>query len=222
MTIEVMNKYDLILYDLDGTVWDSIPLIMKCFKLAYLDVLGRCDRSDEDLKSYIGRPLPDTFAMHEPKTSEALLEAYLAHNSKLLENDEIPMFDGVLTELHRIKELGIRQGFVTSKRTVSAGTTLRLKGLDDFFDVCICKEDTKNHKPRPDPIISAAQKAKITDMSRVIYIGDALVDALCAKNAGTDFALVEWSQMDKEKIIAAAPSGSRIISRFTDVLDYDA
>ncbi len=86
-----MNKYGLILYDLDGTVWDSIPLIMKCFKLAYLDVLGRCDRSDEDLKSYIGRPLPDTFAMHDPKTSEALLKAYLAHNSVLLENDEISL-----------------------------------------------------------------------------------------------------------------------------------
>lgn len=217
-----MNKYGLILYDLDGTVWDSIPLIMKCFKLAYLDVLGRCDRSDEDLKSYIGRPLPDTFAMHDPKTSEALLKAYLAHNSVLLENDEIPLFDGVISELHKIRDLGIPQGFVTSKRTVSAGTTLRLKGLDNFFDVGICKEDTESHKPNPDPIITAAKAVNITDMSWVIYIGDALVDALCAKNAGTDFALVEWSQMDKEKIIAAAPSGSRIISRFTDVLDYDA
>lgn len=217
-----MNKYGLILYDLDGTVWDSIPLIMKCFKLAYLDVLGRCDRSDEDLKSYIGRPLPDTFAMHDPKTSEALLKAYLAHNSVLLENDEIPLFDGVISELHKIRDLGIPQGFVTSKRTVSAGTTLRLKGLDNFFDVGICKEDTESHKPNPDPIITAAKAVNITDMSRIIYIGDALVDALCAKNAGTDFALVEWSQMNKEKIIAAAPSGSRIISRFTDVLDYDA
>ena len=214
-----MNKYDLILYDLDGTIWDSIPLIMKCFKLAYLDVFGRCDRSDKDLKSYIGRPLPDTFAMHDAKTSEALLEAYLAHNSVLLENDEIPLFDGVISELRKIRDLGIPQGFVTSKRTLSAGITLRLKGLDNFFDVGICKEDTENHKPLPDPIITAAKRVQITDMSRVIYIGDALVDAICAKNACVDFALVEWSQMDKEKIIAAAPSGSRIISRFSEVLN---
>lgn len=214
-----MNKYDLILYDLDGTIWDSIPLIMKCFKLAYLDVFGRCDRSEEDLKSYIGRPLPDTFAMHDAKTSEVLLEAYLAHNSVLLENDEIPLFDGVISELRKIRDLGIPQGFVTSKRTLSAGITLRLKGLDNFFDVGICKEDTENHKPLPDPIIAAAKRIQITDMSRVIYIGDALVDAICAKNACVDFALVEWSQMDKEKIIAAAPSGSRIISRFSEVLN---
>ncbi len=214
-----MNKYDLILYDLDGTIWDSIPLIMKCFKLAYLDVFGRCDRSEEDLKSYIGRPLPDTFAMHDAKTSEVLLEAYLAHNSVLLENDEIPLFDGVISELRKIRDLGIPQGFVTSKRTLSAGITLRLKGLDNFFDVGICKEDTENHKPLPDPIITAAKRVQITDMSRVIYIGDALVDAICARNACVDFALVEWSQMDKEKIIAAAPSGSRIISRFSEVLN---
>jgi pyrophosphatase PpaX len=217
-----MNKYGLILYDLDGTIWDSIPLIMKCFKLAYLDVLGRCDRSDEDLKSYIGRPLTDTFAMHDPKTSEALLGAYLTHNSVLLKNDEIPLFDGVISELHKIRDLGIPQGFVTSKRTLSAGITLHLKGLDNFFDVGICKEDTENHKPHPDPIISAAKRVKITDMSRVIYIGDALVDAICAKNAGTDFALVEWSQMDKDKIMAAAPPTSRIISKFSEILNYDA
>ena len=96
--------------------------------------------------------------------------------------------------------------------------TLKHKGLDDFFDVCICKEDTVNHKPNPDPLITAAKKAGITDMSRVIYIGDAAVDAMCAKNAGADFALVEWSQMNKDEIIAAAPSGSRIIRKFSDVL----
>ena len=56
-------------------------------------------------------------------------------------------------------------------------------------------------------------------MSRVIYIGDALVDALCAKNAGADFALVNWSQMDKEAIVSAAPKGSRIINRFSEVLE---
>lgn len=213
-----MNKYDLILYDLDGTVWDSIPLILKCFKLAYVDVFGRCDRTDEDLKSYIGRPLGDTFAMHDTATAEALLESYLSHNCVLLENDEIPLFDGVLAQLYKIKELGLPQGFVTSKRTVSAQTTLRLKGLDDFFDICVFKEDTDKHKPDPEPLITAANKAGIHDMRRVIYIGDALPDALCAKNAGADFALVEWSQMDKDGIIAAAPPGSRIISRFSDVL----
>ena len=214
-----MNTYDLILYDLDGTVWDSVPLIVKCFKQAYMDVLGSCERSDDDLKSYIGRPLSDTFSIHDDKTAADLLNAYLTVNQKLLENGEIPLFDGVMEELEKIRNIGVAQGFVTSKRTVSAGITLRLTGLDGFFDVCVFNEDTVNHKPDPEPIIHAASSLGITDMSRVIYIGDALVDALCAKNAGADFALVNWSQMDKEAIVSAAPKGSRIINRFSEVLE---
>ena len=213
-----MNDYDLILYDLDGTVWDSIPLILKCFKLAYMDVFGRCDRTDEDLKSYIGRPLGETFEMHDDATARALLDSYLSHNRILLANDEIDLFEGVMDELNRIKSLGISQGIVTSKRFESAQVTLRLKGLDDFFDVCIYKEDTDRHKPFPEPLIAAAEKIGITDMQRVIYIGDALADAQCAGNAGAGFALVAWSSMDKEKIMDAAPSGSRIISKFSDVV----
>lgn len=213
-----MNKYDLILYDLDGTIWDSIPMIMKCFKMAYMDVFGRCDRTDADLLSYIGRPLQETFEMHDEETSKALLDAYLSHNEIYLNEDEIPLFDGVMDELNKIRSLGIPQGFATSKRTYSAGITLAHKGLTDFFDVCVCKEQTENHKPDPAPLLYGAKALNITDMSRVIYIGDAVVDAKCAKNAGADFALVAWSKMDKDAIMEAAPEGSRIITKFSEVL----
>ncbi|MCR5688568.1 MAG: HAD family hydrolase [Lachnospiraceae bacterium] len=212
-------RYDLILYDLDGTIWDSIPTIMECFRHAYTEVLGTCERTDEDLMSYIGRPLVETFARHDEETARALLSSYLELNGKLLERDEIDLFDGVSEELNKIKDMGIPQGVVTSKRIVSAGVTLRHKHLDDFFDLYICKEDTDRHKPDPEPLLVAAKRLGITDMNRIIYIGDAVPDALCAKNAGCDFALVEWSQMDHAAVMAAAPAGSRIISRFTDVLE---
>ena len=70
-----MSKYDLVLYDLDGTLWDSIPLIMECFRKAYDAVLGGTGRTDEDLMSYIGRPLGDTFAQHDDETKERLVNA---------------------------------------------------------------------------------------------------------------------------------------------------
>jgi pyrophosphatase PpaX len=213
-----MNNYNLILYDLDGTIWDSVPLIVRCFKYAYMEVFGHCDRSDEDLKSYIGRSLGETFAMHDKQTAQDLLDSYLSFNRKCLEKDEIPLFDGVLDELQKIKSLGIPQGCVTSKRSESALTTLRLKKLEDFFDIYVFKEATDRHKPCAEPLIFAANKLGITDMSRVIYIGDALPDAQCAANAGADFALVEWSEMDREAVLAAAPAGSRVIRKFSDVL----
>ena len=213
-----MSRHELILYDLDGTVWDSIPLIMSCFKHAYEEVMGRCDRSDEDLMSYIGRPLPDTFAMHDDETKQKLLDSYLVYNHELLDQDAISMFPGVEDSLKRIKKSGVKQGVVTSKRHRAADVTLKFKGLFGFFDVYVCKEDTEHHKPEAEPLLFAAGKLGISDMSKVIYVGDAMPDALCAKNAGADFALVSWSQMDKEAIMKAAPEGSVLIDSLDELI----
>lgn len=213
-----MTDIDLILYDLDGTIWDSIPLIMDCFKHAYIEVLGECPRTDEDLMSYIGRPLQDTFAMHDDETKQKLLDSYLVYNHMLLDQDAIPMFPGIIDDLNAIKNTGMKQGVVTSKRHRAADVTLKFKGLFDFFDVCICKEDTEKHKPDGEPLIVASSKAGITDMSRVIYVGDALPDALCAKNAGAKFALVEWTRMDKDEILRQSPAGSKVISNLRELV----
>ena len=213
-----MTDIDLILYDLDGTIWDSIPLIMDCFKHAYIEVLGECPRTDEDLMSYIGRPLPDTFAMHDDETKQKLLDSYLVYNHMLLDQDAIPMFPGIIDDLNVIKNTGMKQGVVTSKRHRAADVTLKFKGLFDFFDVCICKEDTEKHKPDGEPLIVASNKVGITDMSRVIYVGDALPDALCAKNAGAKFALVDWTRMDKDEILRQSPAGSKVISNLREIV----
>lgn len=213
-----MNDIDLILYDLDGTIWDSIPLIMDCFKHAYNEVFGECTRTDEDLMSYIGRPLQDTFAMHDDETKQKLLDSYLVYNHMLLDQDAIPMFPGVIDDLKAIKSTGVKQGVVTSKRHRAADVTLKFKGLFDFFDVYICKEDTEKHKPDGEPLVVAARQAGIEDMSRVIYVGDALPDALCAKNAGAKFALVEWTRMDKDEILRQSPAGSKVISNLRELV----
>ncbi len=215
-----MNDYDIIIYDLDGTIWDSIPVIMQSFKHAYDEVFGYCPRSDEDLMSYIGRPLTDTFAIHDEETSRKLLDSYLTYNHMLLGKDSIPMFPGVKEDLFMLKKKGIRQGVVTSKRHEAADVTLKFKGLWDFFDVYLCKEDTVRHKPDGEPLIIAAEKAGISDMSRVLYVGDAMPDALCAKNAGAGFALVAWSSMDKEAIMKAAPEGSFVIDSIANILEH--
>ena len=213
-----MKDIDLILYDLDGTIWDSIPLIMDCFKHAYIEVLGECPRTDEDLMSYIGRPLQDTFAMHDDETKQKLLDSYLVYNHMLLDQDAIPMFPGVIDDLKAIKSTGMKQGVVTSKRHRAADVTLKFKGLFDFFDVYICKEDTQKHKPDGEPLVVASNNVGITDMSRVIYVGDALPDALCAKNAGAKFALVEWTRMDKDDILRQSPAGSKVISNLRELV----
>ena len=200
-----MSKYDLVLYDLDGTLWDSIPLIMECFKKAYEVVLGGTDRTDDDLQSYIGRPLGDTFAMHDDETKEKLVTAYLEYNCARLKENAVPIFPGVYDFLTEIKSSGMKQGIVTSKRESSAMITIDLLELGGYFDIKVFREATERAKPHGDPLVEAARRAGITDMSRVLYVGDAVPDILSARDCGADFALVGWTKMPKDELEALNP-----------------
>ena len=200
-----MSKYDLVLYDLDGTLWDSIPLIMECFHKAYEVVLGGTDRTDEDLMSYIGRPLADTFESHDEDTRKRLVDAYIEYNHKRLGENAIPIFPGIYDMLSKIKSLGISQGVVTSKREYPAMLTINFLDLDGYFDTKVFREATDRAKPHGDPLVYAAKTMEITDMSRVLYVGDAVPDLLSARDAGADFALVGWTKMNREELEGLKP-----------------
>ena len=199
------KKTDLVLYDLDGTIQDSVPLIVESYHKAYEMVLGECTRSDADLMSYIGRPLTDSLKMHDKETAEKLTEAYLAYNKMRMLEGAIALFPGVKEDLAKIGKLGYRQGIVTAKRRDSAMITIEMLGIAKYFDVMIFSEDTKRSKPHSDPLIEAAKRLGVKDMRRVLYVGDAVSDLLCARDCGASFALVEWTMMPKDELLSLKP-----------------
>lgn len=200
-----MSKYDLVLYDLDGTLWDSVPLIVESLRKSYDIVLGGTDRADSDLMSYIGKPLGEVYAMHDDVTKERLIREYLDYNCAKLEENAVPIFPGVYDFLAKIRTSGVRQGIVTSKRESSAMITIDLLELGGYFDTMVFREATERAKPHGDPLIEAARRLGITDMTRVLYVGDAEPDLLSARDAGADFALVGWTRMDKEALKCLGP-----------------
>lgn len=197
---KMTNRFDAVLYDLDGTLIDSVPIIVLSAVRAYERICGRCDRTEEDIKSYIGRPLREMFLKHGEDMAGKLIDAYLDINMKMLRDDKAELFPHVREDLLYLKSLGIRQGIMTSKKRDSVSVTLGLKGIEELFDTIVCFDDTSEHKPSPVPLITAAKRLGISDMSRVLYVGDAVPDAECARNAGAGFALVSWSEMNIESI----------------------
>ena len=176
------KKIDVILYDLDGTIQDSVPLIVESFQKAYEIVLGECTRSEADLKSYIGRPLRDSFERHDRETADRLTEAYLEY---------------------------------TAKRRSSAMVTIEHLDIAKYFDTMVFGEDTVRSKPYGDPIVEGAKRLGITDMSRVLYVGDAKSDLLSAKDCGASFALVDWTMMPKDEIGKLGPD--HVISSLDEI-----
>ena len=74
-------------------------------------------------------------------------------------------------------------------------------GIDSYFDLVICADDTIKHKPSKEPMekyieLSGAKKEE------VIYIGDSIYDMKCSEGAGVDFGLALWGANDSEKIKA--------------------
>ena len=199
------NRFDLVLYDLDGTIQDSVPLIVESFRKAYEIVLGECTRTDADLMSYIGRPLRDSFESHDEETADRLVEVYLEYNGKRMREGVIQLFPGIRESLELIKGKGITQGIVTAKRRDSAMVTIDLLDIGNYFEVMVFSEDTKRSKPFGDPLIEAAGRLGVTDMSRVLYVGDARSDLLCARDCGASFALVDWTLMPKDELKSLGP-----------------
>ena len=83
--------------------------------------------------------------------------------------------------------------------------TINFLDLDGFFDTKVFRENTERAKPHGDPLIEAAKRLGITDMSRVLYVGDAVPDILSARDAGADFALVGWTKMSREELDSIGP-----------------
>ena len=106
------------LFDLDGTLVDSVPLIVASYQHALTTVLGR-PGDEAVVRSWIGRPLIDAFVEVSPERAQELFDCYsawnLAHTAESLR-----AFPGVAELLTDLVADGVRVGVATSKRRSSA------------------------------------------------------------------------------------------------------
>ena len=196
-------QYDVVLYDLDGTLVDTVPVIVESFQRAFLEIVGHTE-DEVFILSTIGLPLEYAFAGYDLPVQESLTEVYRRENAKLL-GVSVHVFEGVMEGLALLNAMGVRQGVVTSKKRDTALISIKQFEMDPFFEVIISGEDTKIHKPNPEPLLYALQKMGISDFSRVLYVGDSIHDLSCACSAGVDAAAVNWTYMPKSELAAEKP-----------------
>ncbi|GAF65635.1 pyrophosphatase PpaX [Bacillus sp. TS-2] len=194
---------DTILFDLDGTLINTNELIIESF-LYTLEQYKPGEYKREDVISFIGPPLVDSFQQVEPSKVDEMVQTYRAYNHK--HHDQlVTEYEGVYEALEKLSKEGYKLAVVTTKIKDTAFMGLKLTGLDAFFDVVVGLDDVSKSKPDPEPLDLALEKLG-SSRERAMMVGDSQYDVLAGKNAGIPTAAVAWSIKGEDFIRSLEPT----------------
>jgi len=198
---ERVGAVEVLLFDLDGTLIDTIEMIMASARYATATVLGEA-LPDEVLMHNIGVPLVAQMEEYAPGRSAELLAVYREHNARV-HDEMIREFPGVEEALRELSERGYRMGIVTSKSRPVAQRGLDHFRLGELFEVLVGYEDTEIHKPDPCPVLEAASRLGVS-AGRCLYCGDSPHDMAAGIAAGALTAAAKWGPF-AERVLEPGP-----------------
>ena len=199
-----MRRYRTLLFDLDGTLIDSVGLIVESYHHT-MSVHGLDPRPDEFWTRSIGIPLREQLAPFATRTAtvDALVATYRAYN--LAHHDRrVAAFPGVAEAVHRVRASGCRLGLVTSKNREGSLRGLRVAGLVDAFELIVSADDVTRPKPHPEPVLRALDGLGAT-AGESVYVGDSLHDMESGRAAGVATAAVVWGAFPRAALAPARP-----------------
>lgn len=205
-----------ILFDLDGTLADSIDLILSCYRYTMRVHLG-AEPPDDRWLATLGRPLRDqirAFARSDEEAA-AMMATYQGYQRRVHDGMVRP-YPGVREVIARLSEAATPLAVVTSKRREVALRTLRCCGLDGYFPVVISADDVTNGKPDPEPVTAALTALGSPAAGTVLFVGDSPFDVMAGRAAGVLTGAALWGAFPRDELGAAAPD--YLLERVDDVL----
>lgn len=197
------NRYDTILFDLDGTLLNTRELINRSFVHTFEHFRPEITLTDEELDSFFGPSLRQTFSRYSDDAAEIeeMVKYYREYNVSM--HDElVTAFPGAKSLIRNLAHKGYKVGVVSSKKTDLVEHGLALFGMLDHIRVVIGEEDVTAPKPDPEGILKAME---LLHSKKALYVGDGVGDIEAGKNAKIDTIGVLYSDR-KDKIIAAEPT----------------
>lgn len=198
-------KYDVILFDLDGTVADSGLGVTNSVKYA-LEKFGIESGSREELNRFVGPPLTEsfmTFCGFDYEKSLLGIEYYREYY-KETGIFECSLYDGIKELLVQLKSRGIKLVLATSKPELFAHRVLDFLGVHACFDfIAGASMDEKTRTTKTQVIDYALKMAEINDTSRVLMVGDRKFDVNGAKEFNIKTVGVTFGYGTREELLEA-------------------
>lgn len=206
-----------VLFDLDGTLADTVDLILRSYRHTMVVHLGEAP-PDARFLDTIGMPLPvqlRAFARDE-QHFEAMRQTYVTFQ-RTIHDELVRPFPGARSVVEGLRERDVRVGIVTSKAAGIARRTLEVCGLWDLMEVVVGGDQVERGKPDPEPVHRAMEGLGVApEPERVLFVGDTPHDLRAGRAAGTKTAAVGWGPLDRRVLRAESPDF--FLDRMEDLL----
>lgn len=213
---ERLSGLKAVLFDLDGTLINTVSLILSSFRHATAQVLGEA-LPDEELMRNVGVPLIKQMREFDEERADELLRVYREHNS-LHHDDMVAEYPGTEETLSWLRTRGYPLAVVTSKGTPMTERGLARFDLARFFDAVVTADDVTEHKPDPAPVCRAAELLGV-DVTRTMYVGDSPHDMAAGIGAGAVSVAALWGAFATEDVLEPGPDYAlRSLKELPDLL----
>lgn len=200
------RKYDLLVFDWDGTLIDSAATIVACLKAACRD-LDLPEPSDERARHVIGLGLDAALDYLwpglSPECGRALVERY--RNHFFSSDHDIPLFPKVLDGIKALREDGFLLAVATGKSRRGLDRSLEATGLAPYFHGTRCADESFS-KPHPGMLLDLMD-ALGAQRERTLMIGDTTHDLKMAENAQVASLAVSYGAHPEHGLRACSALG---------------
>lgn len=190
----------LVIFDLDGTLLDTLGPTLRCFQEAVAPALGRTPTPAEVLERF-GPADQEIVAdwVGEAEAERAVDRLYDCYR-RLME--ATGPFPGAVDLVHAVRGAGRRVALFTGRGRPSTDMLLARMGLDALFEATVTGEEAARPKPAPDGLLRVLEMLGERAESAV-YVGDTLKDAAAARDAGMAAIGALWGSPEAEALAAA-------------------
>lgn len=215
------KKYEIAVFDVDGTLLDTTEGVIAAVKYT-IDEMGFVPLGDEQLRTFIGPPIQDSFARAYHLEGDILQTIATCFRNRYKDYELLKAvpYSGIYELLDELSDRGVKLAVATYKRQDYAETILRHFEFHRYTDI-LYGADHENKLKKVDIIRKCMDDMGIHDYRRAVMIGDSSHDAVGARQVGMDFIGVTYgfdfrtaSDVYKFEAVGAADSPMDILQFF--------
>ncbi|ANQ51700.1 HAD hydrolase-like protein [Flammeovirga sp. MY04] len=185
-----MRKIKAVIFDLDGTIGDTVPLCIQAFRQSIEPLIDQ-QVSDAEIMATFGPSEEGTIMALAPNHYDKGVADYLAYYEEYHDICPSP-FDGMLEVLNLLQEKQIRIAMVTGKGKYSTEISLDKFGLTDYFE--IIETGIPTGPSKPEGMEKVVDYFKEIPKEEMIYVGDAPSDITASRQVGIAVVGAGWAE----------------------------